>query len=154
MEKNESNEKMVNFNAWVELIEDRIEDWFATLSKEVKSKFDYSIDSLDEIEKYLIENFELESLNNENNKNEFDAICSYVIKVFKLKWPNSEYVIELNDKSNVLYNRPAVITNPKIGMAFSPFQFLPSIINLKRVGAFRKTFNYTYSKYNETYGEK
>ncbi len=146
-------EKKENFDAWVALIDDRIEDWFITLSNHLKDKFDYSINSLDEIEKYLIEKFVLDDLRNEMNKKEIDAIASYILKTYKLHWPNGEYVIELEDKKNVLFNRPAIITNPKVGMAFSPFQFLQSTLNLKRIGAFKQMLLYTKNKYIEMYGE-
>lgn len=134
-------------------MDDRIEDWFVTLGVHIKTKLDYSINSLDEVEKYLIEKFVLNDLKNEINKKEIDAIASYVLKTFKLHWSNSEYVIELEDERNVLFNRPAIITTPKVGMAFSPFQFLSCILNLKRVGALKQMLNYTKNKYIEMYAE-
>ncbi|WP_405225708.1 hypothetical protein [Dokdonia sp. Asnod1-B02] len=130
--------KKLNFDAWVDLIDERILDWRNGLNTELKCNLDFSIDSLDLIEKYLFENFTLESIKSTENKLQIDGAASYAIKVFEKHWTNSQYVIELDDKKNVLYNRPAIITNPPKGAAFSPYMFIPAIINLKKTGIFRK----------------
>lgn len=135
---NKSNEKEINFSAWINLLDDRIEDWLGSLSFEERSSFDYSIESLDEIERYMISKFSLEDLQENSNKKEIDAIASYVLKTFENNWSKSEFVIELKDKKNILFNRPAITVLPKRGMAFSPYQFMPSIINLGRVGGFQQ----------------
>ncbi len=153
MDASWKKEKRENFEAWVLMIDDRLLDWFQFLSEEQKSKFDYSVDSLDEIEKYLIGKYKLEDLRDSRNKMEIDAAASYIIKVFFLNWPNPKYTIELDDEKNILFNRPAVITEPQIGMAFSPYQILPSTLNLRRVGGFRKILESKKRQYLEQYGE-
>ncbi|MEM6377518.1 MAG: hypothetical protein AAF705_04850, partial [Bacteroidota bacterium] len=82
MNESWKKEKQENFEAWIKTIEDRLQDWYARLSQDYIERFDYSIGSLDEIEKYLIEKYELSDLKNPENKIEIDAIASYVIKVF------------------------------------------------------------------------
>lgn len=136
--ENFKEEKRHNFEAWVETIDERIFDWRNSLSEEIKEKTDYSIDSLEVVEEYLIENFTLECLRNQENKFLIDGAASYTIKVFEKHWKNPEYVIELDDERNILYNRPAIVTNPRRGVAFSPYMFISAIVNLKRTGIFRK----------------
>lgn len=147
-------EKQENFDAWIATIDERISDWFQGLSKEDVSLFDYSIDSLDEIERYLIKNYQLENLKDEKNKISIDAAASYIIKVFSIHWKSHKFKIELDDEKNVLFNRPSIITDPEIGMAFSPYYFLPSILNLKRVGDLKHVLKTKWRQYNEKYCDK
>lgn len=154
MTQEEKNEKLENFNFWIQTIEERILDWKQTLNQETKNQFDYSVQSLDKIESYLTSKYELEDLSNQQNKIEIDACLSYVLEVFRRNLPTNEFLIELEDEKNVLFNRPAVNTKPKVGMDFSPYYFLPSIINLKRVGDFRKQFEIKMRKYSEEYSNE
>jgi len=131
-------EKRENFNAWVETIEERILDWEHSLGEGIRSKLDYSIGSLDEIEKYLVNRFKLQDLENDQNRWEIDAIASYVMKVFEKNWSSWKYVLELDDDQSILFNKPAIITQPQIGTAFSPYMFIRAIINTGRIGVFRK----------------
>lgn len=153
MDKINKQEKRENFDAWIATIDERISDWFQGLSKEEVSLFDYSIDSLDEIEKYLINNYSLEDLRDVKNKISIDAAASYIIKVFSIHWKSHEFRIELDDEKNILFNRPSICTVPEIGMAFSPYQILPSTLNLKRVGGFRKILESKKRQYDEKYGD-
>jgi len=147
-------EKQQNFDAWVQTIDERIYDWFSYLEKDIKQRLDYSIDSLNVVEEYLVSKYSLQDFRDQQNKNEIDAAASYIIKVFELNWPKAKYVIELDDIKNILYNRPAIITQPKIGMAFSPYQILPSTINLRRIGGFKKILETIKNKYHAKYGEQ
>lgn len=146
-------EKRENFEAWIETIDERLSDWFSTLKPELRSLLDYTPASLDEIEKYLINKYELNDLRDPENKHDIDAVASYIIKVFFLNWPKPKYTIELDDEKNILFNRPAIMTNPGIGMAFSPYQILPSTLNSKRVGVFRKILESKKRQYLEKYGK-
>jgi len=152
MTKEDKSEKFENFKAWIQTMDERIFDWKQTLGQETKIQFDYSIQSLDNIEIYLTSKYNLEDLKNQENKIEIDACLSYVLEVFRRNLPTNEFFIELEDEKNVLFNRPAINTKPKVGMDFSPYYFLPSIINLKRVGDFKKQFEIKKRKYSEEYG--
>jgi len=145
-------EKQENFEAWLATIDERISDWIQSLSAREATLFDYSVDSLDEIEKYLINIFDLEDLKNEKNKVTIDAAASYILKVFSIHWSSHKFKIELEDEKNILFNRPSICTLPEIGMAFSPYQILPSTLNLKRVGGFRKILESKKKQYLEKYG--
>ncbi|GLR16153.1 hypothetical protein [Portibacter lacus] len=138
IDKSNKSEKLRNFAAWVETLDERIIDWLNNLDTSTKIKMNFSIDSLDEVEKFLIKNFTLDSLNVQSNKYAIDGIASYVLKVFEKHWNPSQYTIELDDPKNILFNRPAIITQPQIGAAFSPYMFISGIINLKRIGILRK----------------
>ena len=147
-------EKKENFEAWVALIDDRVEDWFMTLPLAQKNKFDYTMDSLDEIQRYMISKFVVDDLRDQRNKMEIDAIASYVMRVFSKHVPNPEFVVELKDERNMLYNLPAIITKPKTSSAFSPYFYFLSIVNLKEVGTFKHALNYMIQNYNDAVGNK
>lgn len=154
MSKNTKQENIKIFEAWVATIDERVYDWFQTLSSIELVKFDYSIDSLDDVERYVIENYNLDDLKDVQYKRPIDAAASYVLKVFSIHWNHHMFKIELDDERNILYNRPAIATDPEIGMAFSPYQIIPSTLNLKRVGGFRKILESKRRQYLEKYGEE
>ena len=148
--------KLENFNAWILTIDERIYDWMHYLPKQQVEKFDYSVKSLDEVEIYLIKNYELNDLQDKTNnqiKFEIDAAASYVLKVFQLNWPKTVFTIELDDERNILFNRPAIRLVPPIGMDFSPFGIIPSTLNLKRVGGFRKIYEALEKRYFTEFGD-
>lgn len=144
-------EKRKNFESWVATIDERLIDWFNVLDEGYRTLFDYSVASLDEVEKYLISKYELEDLKESKNKYDIDGAASYIIKVFATHWAKHKFTIELDDERNILFNRPAIITDPAIGMAFSPYRIIPSTLNLKRVGGFRKILEAKRKQYLEKY---
>lgn len=154
MNKREINEKQANFEAWVATLDERIFDWLMKMTDKQKKLFDYSLESLDEVQKYLIGKYELEDLRDDNNKFDIDGVASYVYSVFMKHLPNYQCLIELKDKKNLLYNQPAINTIPRVGVDFSPYFFLPRIINLKRIGDFKFKIEIMIKDYLEEYGDK
>lgn len=154
MTKKEIKEKQANFEAWVATLDERIFDWLMKMTKEQKRLFDYSIESLDEVEKYLTGKYELEDLSDGSNKFDIDGAASYVYSVFMKHLPNYQCLIELKDKRSLLFNIPAINTNPRIGVDFSPYFFLPRIINLKRIGDFRFKIEIMIKDFLEEYGDR
>lgn len=154
MSKRDITEKQTNFEAWVVTLEERIFDWLVKMTDEQKKSFDYSIESLDEAEKYLISKYILEDLRDESNKFDIDGAASYVYSVFMKHLPNYQCLIELKDKKSLLYNQPAINTIPRLGVDFSPYFFLPRIINLKRIGDFKFKIDIMIKDYSEEYGDK
>ena len=124
------------------------------MTDEQKKLFDYSLESLDEVQKYLIGKYELEDLRDDNNKFDIDGAASYVYSVFMKHLPNYQCLIELKDKKSLLYNQPAINTIPRVGVDFSTYFFLPRIINLKRIGDFRFQLENKIKKFLEEYGDK
>lgn len=153
MSKNTKQDNIKIFEAWVATIDERICDWFQTLSPNELERFDYSIESLDDVERYLIENYSLDDFKDVSNRRSIDAIASYMLKVFSQHWKYYKFKIELEDERNILYNRPSIITDPEIGMAFSPYFLLPRILNLKRVGDLQHLLKTKWKQYVEKYGE-
>lgn len=154
MNKRDITEKQTNFEAWVATLEERIFDWLMKMTAEQKNLFDYSIESLNEVEKYLISKYQIEDLRDERNKFAIDGAASYIYSVFMKHLPNYQCLIELKDKKSLLYNQPAINTIPRVGVDFSPYFFLPSIIYLKGVGDFRFQLENKIKKYLEEYGDK
>ncbi|MDZ7897701.1 MAG: hypothetical protein U5N85_06690 [Arcicella sp.] len=154
MTKKEIKEKQANFEAWVATLDERIFDWLMKMTKEQKRLFDYSIESLDEVEKYLTGKYELEDLSDGSNKFDIDGAASYVYSVFMKHLPNYQCLIELKDKRSLLFNIPAINTNPRIGVDFSPYFFLLRIINLKRIGDFRFKIEIMIKDFLEEYGDR
>lgn len=149
MKNIQKKEKQNNFEAWVATLDERIYDWLCTLNKEQRLLLDFSIDSLDVVERHLINRYKIEDLSNVKFKYSIDGAASYVYKVFKIHLPNYKCITELNNERDVLFNLPAITTEPPVGMPFSPYFYIPSIINLKRVGDFKFQLLNTRRKYDE-----
>lgn len=152
MKQGELKDMQTDFEAWVATLDERIFDWLQKMNDEQKLIFDYSIASLDEVERYLISKYKLDDIRDERNKYAIDGAASYVYSVFMKQLPNYQCITELKDKKNLLFNLPAINTNPRVGVDFSPYFFLPRIINLKRIGDFRTKLEWMKKTYLGQYG--
>lgn len=119
------------FEWWITCIDEKISNLKKKLPIELKEKMDKSIDSIDGLENFLIENY-----NASDKKIDFetwDEIASYIAAVYKLKIESSKWFIELEDKENVFYNKPGLQTNNEI--FFCPHSYVMAAID-RRTGNF------------------
>ena len=152
MKKSELTRMQIGFESWVATLDERIFDWLQKMPEDQKILFDYSLESLDEVQKYLINKYNLDDLRNERNKYGVDGAASYVYSVFMKHLPNYQCRTELKDQKNLLFNLPAINTDPRVGVDFSPYFFLPRIINLKTTNDFRYILESKTKQYLEQYG--
>ena len=90
--------------------------------------FDYSLDSLPLIEKYIVNN------NVDDVGDDYDYICSYVGEVVRKNFKGSKWICNLDDVNNSLYFGFPVITGLcKVeGVLFSPFHVIKAFILRKK----------------------
>ncbi|MCU0351655.1 MAG: hypothetical protein MUF43_12655 [Flavobacterium sp.] len=70
------------FNWWLTIMPDVLL-YLSTLPKEVRTRLDYSVESLDVLERHIIENFDLQEMEHSENKMAVDLFARYIGQTFK-----------------------------------------------------------------------
>ena len=116
----EKTQKREEFMEWTTFIEDRVDAWSASSAIEWSGSLDYSPESLTIVEKYMLANFNADSLKDPLNKIAIDALVSYYGETLRRNIPKSTWYIELDDESSVDFNTPAIKApiGPLLGLYF------------------------------------
>ena len=111
-----------NFEEWIILIDSKMEYFTGTFAKENNLKLDYSIESLDEIENWILTNYsEIKDLINE-----------YIGETFR-KYIGGEWFIDFKNKKNAYYSMPVLTSPDYIGESYiAPMTFATACINRKK----------------------
>jgi hypothetical protein len=149
MTKKEKEEKLENFKTWITFIDDRVNDWKKEIPEDIVKQLDWSLESLHEVERYILNNYTREHILNQENKKAIDALASYIGETFRLHLPNARWNLELDDKRNIDFNTPTIVTNPPAGAPISPFPMILRILNDKSGGVLRRIFEGTMSVYSK-----
>ena len=87
-----------NFEEWIILIDSKMEYFTDTFAKENNLKLDYSIESLDEIENWILGNYsEIKDLIGDAKI--LDYLTVYIGETFR-KYIGGEWFIDLKNKKN------------------------------------------------------
>ena len=97
-----------DFHWWITCIPDKINLLEELAPKEFYGKLDYSLDSLNELGKYLVGNYSIDKLM--ENTELWDAFASYVGVVYEKNVPTAKWRVELDDEKNIYYGVPALRT--------------------------------------------
>jgi hypothetical protein len=126
MTESEKAEKRENFDAWITFIDDRVDAWKNTAPDDIKNHLNWSAESLQKIEDYLVKNYTLENVGDPQNKATIDALASYIGETIRLNLPESKWKIELSDANDIYFNLPVV--KVLIGAPFSPFTLIKNVL--------------------------
>ncbi|HYF67413.1 MAG TPA: hypothetical protein VD884_04720 [Ohtaekwangia sp.] len=149
MTKKEKEEKLENFKTWVTFIDDRVNNWKKEIPEDIANQFDWSLKSLPQVERYILSHYTRERVANIENKKDIDAIASYIGETFRLHLPNARWSLEIDDKRNIDYNIPTVVTTPLAGAPISPFSMILRVLNDKSGDVLRRIFEGTMSVYSK-----
>ncbi len=133
MTEEEKQIKRDNFIEWTTFTEDRVNEWSENAPKELVDALDYSPESLKDVEKYILSNYDKESLSKPENKIAIDALISYYAEVFRRNLPDSIWYIELEDEDSIDFNLPCIKT--PIGTLINPYYLLKRVV-AKNTGTF------------------
>jgi len=137
MTEEEKNIKRENFIEWTTFIEDRVDEWAKNIPEDITSLLDYSPESLNVIEAYILSNFDKDSVSDIKNKNAVDAVISYYGETLRRNLPESTWFLDLEDESNIYFNLPSIKT--PVAFPISPYSLIKRIIN-KNSGTFLRDF--------------
>ncbi|WP_262151756.1 hypothetical protein [Chryseobacterium foetidum] len=99
-----------DFEEWVFALSDKEEEFVNIFREEMNVDLDYSVDSLDYVEEWLLEKFKTkENLLSDENKDIFDLVVCYIGGVFRRNL-EGHWEIGLNNEKNAYYRLPIVIS--------------------------------------------
>jgi len=136
MSPEEKLKREEDFHWWITCLPDRIQELKQILPKELSSKLDESIESLDLLEVYIIENYDREFLKSEKGKDILNMLASYLASAIHTLLPNLKFYIELENKKDAYYCLP-ILKSAK-GAPICPY-ILPITISLRKKGDFVST---------------
>ncbi len=105
-------EKEEQFEWWVTCIPDKVEALQDFLPISMKSTLDFTTNSLDLLEQYLLENFSLEFLY--QNKDIWDYLASYIGSTYRRNVPASIWYVELDNERDLFYGKPILRVEGKV----------------------------------------
>ena len=98
-----------DFEEWLVLIDFKMDYFTGEFAKEQNLKLDYSIESLDEIEGWILANYkEIKDLIADSKM--LDYLTIYIGETFR-KYIGGKWYIDLKNKKNAYYSMP-VLTDP------------------------------------------
>ena len=120
-----------NFEEWIILIDSKMEYFTDTFAKENNLKLDYSIESLDGIENWILTNYsEIKDLIGDAKT--LDYLTVYIGETFR-KYIGGEWFIDLKNKKNAYYSMPVLISPDYIGEVYkAPMTYATACINRKK----------------------
>ncbi|WP_422859488.1 hypothetical protein ACOKFD_00670 [Flagellimonas sp. S174] len=139
-----NEERNEDFIEWTTFTEDRFNDWVKPNPKLAKL-LDWSPNSLIIVENYLLENFTIEDLENQENKTPIDAIVSYVAETIRKNIPETIWKIDLEDKTNIYYRLPYLVF--KLGAPTCPHDLIKDCVGKREHGMIKSRFDYHNKKW-------
>ena len=120
-----------NFEEWIILIPFKMEYFTDTFAKENNLKLDYSIESLDELENWILGNYsEIKDLIKDAKT--LDYLTVYIGETFR-KHIGGEWFIDLKNKKNAYYSMPVLTSPDYIGEVYiASMTFATACINRKK----------------------
>ena len=117
-----------NFQEWIFFISDKMEYFTGEFAKEHNLILNYSIKSLDDLEKWILSNFK--HYNDLIAKKELlDYLTIYIGETFR-KHIGGKWFIDLKNKKNAYYSMPVLTDETYIGETFvAPMTFATACIS-------------------------
>jgi hypothetical protein len=105
---NEREQREEEFQYWLAHMDDALEEFLAGLPRETAQKLDSSIESIDVVEKLLIDRYEsYEAAKRSGDTRFFDGCARYVGETIR-KHIGGKWNMVLDDKKNVHYGVPRI----------------------------------------------
>jgi hypothetical protein len=122
------NQNEENYVWWLTIMADELPR-LCLLPKAVRSALDFSIESLDILEKYILDNYTLEEMRDYKNKYARDLFSRYVGETFRKNIPNMRWAFEFSDKKNIFYGLPVIQENDGPTTPMAPSFFVTALID-------------------------
>src|ERR1700743_2802783 len=101
------NCKEENYAWWLTIMPDEMPR-LSILPKEVRERLDYSLASLDVIEKYILDNYTLDEIKDKKNKCARDLFTRYIGETFRKNIPELFWSFESADPAHPFYGIPVL----------------------------------------------
>ena len=133
-------EEFDQFQAWLMEMDDAISAFRRTLPKSIADKLDFSADSLDALEKLILETYpNVDAAKAPAESRRVDAMARYLGEVFR-KHFGGKWKIDYADKKNAFYGLPQLAGMKGQNVQFCPLTLVTASTH-RRSGTFiRKIF--------------
>lgn len=122
------NERDDQFHWWITCIPDKIIELKRKVPVEISVQMNYSIESLDILEGYTLNNYSLDELKNE--KQFWDSLASYVGVVYEKNVKGSRWSIEIENEKDIFFNMPILKVENKFN--FQPHSYVTAMLDRKK----------------------
>jgi len=144
MNEFDKQEAKDDFAWWVDTIPQKIIKLNKQIPANISDELNFSIESLDILEVFLLENYTQEDIHlSKENQDFFTGVASYIAETYKCLMPDLKWHIELMDESNIFYNMP-VLRKP-LGGVFSPHSLTSALFDRQR-GNYLSSIVQTYHR--------
>jgi hypothetical protein len=131
------NDKEDRYTWWLNIMQDEMPR-LSILPKEVRDRLDYSLDSLDVIEKYIVDNYTPEDIQDRRNKFACDLFVRYIGETFRKNFPDLYWSFETQDGPNGYYGIPVLSSLDTKGVPLTPTVWVTTLIE-RREGSFLRS---------------
>ena len=131
------NGKEDNFAWWLNIMPDEMPR-LSILPKDVRDQLDYSLDSLDVIEKYITDNYTPEEIRDWRNKFACDIFVRYIGETFRRNFPELYWCFDPVDEASDHYGMPVLCTLEKKSPPLTPTVWVTALIH-RREGNFLRS---------------
>lgn len=120
-----------NFQDWIFYIDDKMEAFIDGFSKKNNLTLDYSLNSLNELEVWIINNFK-DRFELKENEELLDLLTIYIGETFR-KHIGGKWFIDLENKENAYYHMPVLTSDEYKGEKYiAPLTFATASISRKK----------------------
>ncbi len=119
------------YDFWLTSITDKINALKQRLPQAISNKLDNSINSVDVLEKYLMELYSTEMMIEEKNSGLLDELASYIGNIAEKEMPGCHWTINLNDAKDIDFGFP-VLKFKDSRASFNPFTYITMALDRKR----------------------
>ena len=130
------NGKEDNFTWWLNIMPDEMPR-LSILPKEIRDRLDYSLDSLDVIERYIVSNYTVEELKDRKNKFARDLFVRYIGETFRRNVPELFWAFEAQNEKDAYYGIPVLMTIAEGVPPMTPTLWVTELPGQKDVGFLR-----------------
>jgi hypothetical protein len=120
-----------DFEEWLFLMSDKLEAFEVFFKKETGKDLDYSVQSINEVEAWLLTKFESpDDILKQENKEILDLVIRYIGDTFR-KNLKAKWTIDLENEKNAYYQLP-VITAEKVSSPIAPHTLVTASLDRRR----------------------
>jgi len=103
------NAKEDNYTWWLSIMPDEMPR-LSILPKQLREQLDYSLESLDAVEQYIVSNYTVDELKDRRNKFARDLFVRYVGETFRKNVPDLFWAFEAENEKDAYYGIPVLMT--------------------------------------------
>ncbi|MGS2741227.1 hypothetical protein [Sinomicrobium sp. M5D2P17] len=129
MTTKEKEEKKENFQEWLFVMDDTLDEFKNIFKKEENVELDFSPASLDTVEQWILKNYDTkEELLKQVNKPVLNMLAVYVGETFR-KNIGGKWELDIENEKSAYFQLPILTDSPKISSPIAPHTLVTACIS-------------------------